>query len=106
LSHHNNPKSLLYNNTIIIPRNRGLYYVSNNAKGIKIGLQLYYLWQTHVHQLNWRIANQKTPTWVSSSISRKRQATGFEPLRHKLSDMFSFLFSWMYSVFWQKMLLV
>jgi len=31
-----------------------------------------------------------SPIWVSSSITRKRQATGFEPLCHK-SLSFSFL---------------
>jgi len=35
--------------------------VSNKTNGIKIGLQLYNLWQIDGHQLKWRIANTKTP---------------------------------------------
>jgi len=33
-------------------RHKGLYSVSNKTNGIKIGLQLYNLWQIHGHQLN------------------------------------------------------
>jgi len=67
----------------IAPGHRGLYSVSNKTNGIQIELQLYNLWQIHGHQLNWRIANSKRLSpMASSSISRKRQTTGFEPLRH------------------------
>jgi len=31
---------------------KGLYSVSNKTNGIKIGTQLYNLWQIHRHQLN------------------------------------------------------
>ena len=59
------------------------------------GLQPCNLWQVHRHQLNWRIANLKTlfPICASSSISRKRQMTGFEALRHILSTFLNFSFS-------------
>jgi len=32
-----------------------------------------------------------SPIWASSSISRKQQATGFEPLRHKYLELQSFI---------------
>src|SRR6218665_494775 len=70
----------------IIPGNKVLSSESNKTNSIKIGLQLYNLWQIHGHQLNLRNANSKplSPIWASSSVTRKRQATGFEPLRHIL----------------------
>jgi len=83
-----------WNYSEIIQRRKGLYSVSNKTNGIKIGLQLYNLWQSHGHQLNWRITNTKTPLLYlsSSSISRKQQTTGFEPLRHIWFRLLPFLF--------------
>ena len=79
--HHNSLQSLLHYSEIN-PSHKGLYSVSNKANSIKTELQLYNLWQIHGHQLNWKITNSKTPILASSSISRKWQATGFEPLCH------------------------
>ena len=45
----------------IVSENEELYSVSNKTTRIKIGLQLYDLWQIDGHQRNWRIANLKTP---------------------------------------------
>jgi len=58
--HHNPPQSLLHYSEII-PSNKVLYSESNKPNGIKIGLQLYNLWQIHGHQPNLRIANLKIP---------------------------------------------
>jgi len=52
-------QSSLYSSEIILSH-KGLYSVSNKTNRIKIGLQLYNLWQIQGHQLNWRIANSKT----------------------------------------------
>jgi len=59
LCHHDSPQSLLHYSEII-QGHKGLYSVSNETNGIKIGLQLYKLWKIHKHHLNWRIANSKT----------------------------------------------
>ena len=41
----------------IISDNKTLYSKSNKTNGIKIGLQLYNLWQIHGHQLNCKLEN-------------------------------------------------
>jgi len=53
-------QSLLHYSEISLGH-KGLYAVSNKTNGIKIGLQLYNLWEIHGQQLNWRIANSNTP---------------------------------------------
>src|SRR6218665_609001 len=72
--HHNTLQSLLHYSEIIL-HNKVLYSESNETNGIKIGLQLYNLWQIHGHELNLRIANLKplSSIWSSISISRKRR---------------------------------
>jgi len=63
--------------------NKEFYAVSEKPDGIKIGLQLYNLEHIHWRQVNWRIANSKTllsSIQAPSTVSRKRQATSFEPL--------------------------
>jgi len=95
--HHNTLQSLLHYSEIIL-HNKVLYSESNETNGIKIGLQLYNLWQIHGHQLNLRIANSKplSPIWASSSISRKRQTRGLSPcVTYVLgSDVIEFCISW------------
>jgi len=58
---HHKSYAIFISHSEIIPDNKGFYYVSNKTIGIKIGLQVYKLWHIHGHQVNWRIANSKTP---------------------------------------------
>jgi len=57
---HRNPLQPSLHYSEIISGNKGLHSVSNKTTRIKIGLQLFKLWQIHGRQLNWRIANSKT----------------------------------------------
>ena len=57
--------------SVIIPGNKGLHSVSNKTNSIKIGLKLFKIWEIHGHQLNWRIANSKTPLSYSCLYLRK-----------------------------------
>ena len=64
----------------------GIYSESDNPNGIKIGSLLRKLGWIHSH--NTELKNKLhslplSPISASSAISRKRQTTGFEPLRHK-----------------------
>jgi len=88
---HNNSPRLLLRYFEIIPSHKGLYSVSNKINGIKIGLQLYNLWQftdsSWIEELQTR--KHLSPIWASSSTSRKQQATSFGPLCHKYLPSFS-----------------
>jgi len=82
----------------IIPGNKGLYSVSNKTNSKVTALKSDYNFTTYgkFTDTSWIEELQTwkplSPTWASSSISRKRQATGFGPLHNILSCPFSYYY--------------